>query len=109
MQRFVLEKQHHSYYRRFLPVGLMLLVMLLFLHSITTLSDGTRSRQKEALERALTHSIMYCYSVEGVYPESLEYIKEHYGLTYNEDLFYVDYRISGGNLMPDITIIEKED
>ena len=37
----------------------------------------------------------------------LEYLKENYGLTYNEDLFYVDYRTTGANLMPDVTIIEK--
>ena len=51
--------------------------------------------------------ICHCYSVEGVYPESLEYLKENYGLTYNEDLFYVDYRTTGANLIPDVTIIEK--
>ena len=39
--------------------------------------------------------------------ELLEYLKENYGLTYNEDLFYVDYRTTGANLIPDVTIIEK--
>jgi hypothetical protein len=46
--------------------------------------------------------------VEGKYPESLDYLKEHYGLTYNEDLFFVDYRVSGSNILPDVTIIERK-
>lgn len=109
MQRFVTKKESHLSFRRFFSVCLFLLILLFFLHGITDLSESTRARQKETLETALTHSIMYCYSVEGAYPESLEYLKEHYGLTYNEELFYVDYRITAENLMPDITIIEKEE
>ena len=39
--------------------------------------------------------------------ESLDYLKTNYGITYNEDLFFVDYRISGANIFPDVTIIER--
>ena len=45
--------------------------------------------------------------MEGAYPESLEYLKENYGLIYDEDLFFVDYKVEGSNILPDITIIEK--
>ncbi len=51
-------------------------------------------------------SIANCYALEGEYPESLEYIKENYGLVYDEDRFFVDYRVSGSNIMPDVTIID---
>ena len=37
----------------------------------------------------------------------LEYLKEHYGLIYNEDLFFVDYRLQGANIFPDVTIIPR--
>ena len=72
------------------------------------MSEGTRKRQKESLENAVMRDVTYCYTVEGAYPESLEYLEEHYGLTYDEDLFFVDYRISGANIFPDITVIEKK-
>ena len=52
-------------------------------------------------------NITYCYAVEGAYPESLDYLKENYGLTYDENLFFVDYHIDGSNIFPDITIIER--
>lgn len=48
-------------------------------------------------------------ALEGVYPESLEYLKEHYGLTYNEDRYIVNYEALGSNLMPDVTVMEKQD
>lgn len=51
--------------------------------------------------------IVYCYATEGTYPESLEDLKAHYGLTYDEDLFFVDYQTVGANIYPDVTIIEK--
>lgn len=108
MHRFEYKKHHRSY-RFLLTILLFLLIIWFFLQGITRLSDGTVHRQKEALEQALNHCISYCYSVEGTYPESLEYLKEHYGLTYNEELFFVDYRMTGANLMPDVTIIERKD
>jgi hypothetical protein len=36
-------------------------------------------------------------------------LKENYGLTYDEDLFFVDYQTIGSNILPDVTIIEKEE
>ena len=109
MRRFQYKKQLHTPSGFLLSVCVFLLVIILFIQGTTSLSGSTTARQKEALEHAITRSMTYCYSVEGIYPESLDYLKEHYGLRYNEDLFYVDYRITGANLMPDITIIERED
>lgn len=108
MHRFEFHKNHRSY--RFAFVSLLFaLLLLLFLYGVDTLSDSNLERQKDALEKALTQSITYCYSVEGIYPEDLNYLKEHYGLTYNEELFFVDYRTTGANLLPDVTIIERKD
>ena len=45
--------------------------------------------------------------MEGSYPESLDYLKEHYGLTYDDHYFFVDYHAAGANLFPDVTIIER--
>ena len=47
--------------------------------------------------------------MEGTYPQSLDYLKEYYGLMYDEDLFFVDYQVMGSNILPDVTIIEKGD
>ena len=59
------------------------------------------------LEKAVNRSITQCYALEGTYPPDMEYLTAHYGLTYDEDLFFVDYQTVGANIYPDVTIIEK--
>ena len=108
MNRFGYGRQSHRTSRFVLSVCVFLFIFFLFIQGISSLSTGTKKRQKESLENALMRNITYCYPVEGKYPESLDYLKEHYGLTYNEDLFFVDYRVSGSNILPDVTIIERK-
>lgn len=109
MARFEYQKKQHTYRKFIISVCVFLLIVLLFYQGIESLSSGSVRRQRESLENALNRSITYCYAVEGSYPESLEYLKEHYGITYDEDRFFVDYKIVGANILPDVTIIEKGD
>jgi hypothetical protein len=90
-----------------LPLLAFLLLFILFYKGINSVSATNVEKQRESLEAALNRSITQCYAVEGVYPPSLEYIKEHYGLLYDEELFYVDYQPIGSNIMPDVTIIQR--
>lgn len=109
MARFQYQKKQHTYRKFILSVCAFGLIMVLFYQGMESLSSSSLRRQKESLENALTRSITYCYAVEGTYPESLDYLMEHYGITYDEDRFFVDYRVSGANILPDVTIIEKGD
>ena len=108
MNRF--EHSEPSVVRRFafwLPIAAFVLLFVLFLSGIRGLSDTTAAKQKESLETALSRSIAQCYAVEGVYPEYLDYLKEHYGLTYDEETFLVDYVSYGSNLRPEVTVLRK--
>lgn len=107
MTRFGYRKQPLKPSGFLLSVCVFLIILFLFVQGISSLSESTRKRQRESLENAIMRDITYCYTVEGTYPESLSYLKENYGLTYDEDLFFVDYRVSGSNILPDITIIER--
>lgn len=109
MARFLYKKNQHTHRRLILSVCVFLLIVIFFYQGIGSLSASSLRRQKDSLENALNRSITYCYAVEGSYPQSLDYLKEHYGLTYNEDKFFVDYRVSGANVLPDVTVIEKGD
>lgn len=108
MSRFTYQKQPSAAPKALLSVLAFLLILLFFVREISSLSDSTQRRQRESLEHAMMRSITYCYTIEGAYPQSLDYLKEHYGLTYDENLFFVDYRVSGSNILPDVTIIERE-
>ncbi len=82
-------------------------VLIIFVLSLSRIGDSAVARQRESLETALNRDIIHCYAVEGFYPPSLSYIEEHYGLTYNHDLFFVDYQPIGSNMRPDITILVR--
>ncbi|GFH96438.1 hypothetical protein IMSAGC003_02994 [Lachnospiraceae bacterium] len=88
-----------------LPLLTGVLILLLFLGGVQSVSDTTAAKQLESLETALSRSIAQCYSVEGMYPPSLKYLEEHYGLTYDRGRFLIDYQSVGANLMPEVTIL----
>ncbi len=90
-----------------LPLLAFLLLFVLFYSGIQSVSETTAEKQRESLETALTRSISQCYAVEGAYPPNLDYIVEHYGLIYDDSLFYIDYQPIGSNIMPDVTILTK--
>lgn len=82
-------------------------IIAVFMTAVRLVSGGNVARQEESLSRALENDITACYAMEGSYPESLDYIRDNYGLTYNENLFYVDYQVVGSNIRPVVTIIRK--
>lgn len=90
-----------------LSIAAFIILFVLFYSGITSVSKTNKDKQKESLETALHRSITQCYTVEGAYPPSLTYIKDHYGLTYDESLFFVDYQPIGANIMPDVTVIVR--
>lgn len=107
MNRFVYRKQKHTVPKMALSVGVFGLIALTFFQGVSSISEGTRKRQRESLENAIMRSVTHCYAVEGSYPANLNYLKEKYGLTYDENVFFVDYQPIGSNILPDITIIER--
>lgn len=85
-----------------------IIVFLAFFFGIISVDKTAKDKQKENLQKTISQCITHCYAVEGTYPPSLDYLKEHYGLIYDENAFFVDYTAIGSNLRPDITIIERE-
>jgi len=83
-------------------------IFVLFLYGVSSVGATTLDKQEESLRSALQKNVLHCYAIEGYYPPSLDYMKEHYGLQYNEDLFFVDYQPIGSNILPNITIIRKD-
>lgn len=86
---------------------IMAALLLSFFCSITIVAGSNSKRQKEYLESALRKDIMYCYATTGVYPDNLSTIESRYGLTYDKDKFYVDYKVIGKNIYPKVTVLEK--
>lgn len=108
MNRFGKERRSIAIIKKFhLSIIAFIVLVVIALNGLQDISDKTSDSQRESLESALNRSIAHCYALEGTYPPSLDYIKEHYGLIYDENRFFVDYQSIGSNIMPDVTIIEK--
>ena len=90
-----------------LSVVVFVVVIAIFLIGINAVSNSTLTDDKSLLEKAVTKDIVHCYAVEGVYPPSLQYIEEHYGLTYDHSKYIVSYESIGSNIMPSVMIIER--
>ncbi|WP_044933519.1 hypothetical protein [Butyrivibrio sp. AC2005] len=90
-----------------IPTVILVAVVVFFFIGVTQISDSTLDKQEDSLYTAIERDIVQCYSLEGIYPPSLEYLEEHYALVYNKDLFFVDYRPIASNIYPDVTIIRK--
>ena len=87
--------------------SLSIMVLLLFIVCISIAAGGNKQRQKEYLEDALRRDITYCYATTGAYPDNLDTIENKYGLVYNKNQFYIDYKVIGKNNYPKVTILER--
>lgn len=88
-------------------VVFFVVIIAVFIMGITVISNRNARDEKDILVNAINKDIVHCYAIEGYYPPNLEYIVEHYGLTYDSDKYIVDYEPIGNNIMPSVTIVEK--
>ena len=107
MQYFDHRKKSHPLRNILLSVGMFLLLFSACLFGLNQISAQSAEEEMASLEPAIHRSVAHCYATEGFYPESLDYLKEEYGIAYDSDKYFVDYQIWGENIFPDITIIQK--
>lgn len=82
-------------------------VFLCFALAVDNLDSGHSDQSLRQLEEALRRGCVACYSTEGSYPASLDYLKERYGIQIDEKRYTVHYIAIAENLMPDITVLEN--
>lgn len=89
-----------------LPLA-VLAVLLCFTTALGNLDSAQSEESMRQLEQALRRGCVACYAAEGVYPPTLSYLEEHYGLQIDEERYTVHYSAFAENLMPDITVLEN--
>lgn len=78
-----------------------------FVLLINSLTASSGEQETQLVYDAVKNATLTCYAVEGTYPESLDYLREHYKLAYNSERFVVEYDAFASNLMPTITVRER--
>lgn len=85
----------------------ILALLLWFFTAVGNLTQDSEEEGRQQLETALRRAAVACYAAEGVYPPTMDYLREHYGVQVEEEKYIVFYEIFASNLMPDITVLEK--
>ena len=93
---------------RWLAALLAALCLIFFVSSLASVDRQQGEEGRQQLETALRRAAVACYAAEGVYPPTVEYLQQHYGVQIEEERYIVFYEIFANNLMPDITVLEKE-
>ena len=90
-----------------LVIPLAIAAVLMFTTAVANLQEGQQSEGKQQLEDAVRRSAVACYAAEGIYPDDIAYLQEHYGIQIDEERYTVVYKVFASNLMPDITVLEN--
>ena len=59
-------------------------------------------------EQAVRRAAVSCYALEGAYPATYESLKQRSGVAVDEEKYAVFYEIFASNIMPEITVIERQ-
>ncbi|MBQ8903740.1 MAG: hypothetical protein IJY73_05535 [Oscillospiraceae bacterium] len=98
----------YRYITSVLAILIFCAVIVWFTAAVDSAGSATRTGQLDAVRQSVESSITLCYSIEGAYPESLEYLTENYGLNYDSDRYIIHYDCFAANIRPSVTIVERE-
>lgn len=90
------------------PILVFALVMAILGFGIGYINKTNNEQNINLLRQAVNRTAVECYSVEGIYPPSVEYMEENYGLNYDHSKYFVFYDIFASNIMPTIEVYEKQ-
>lgn len=87
---------------------LFLFVIGIVYFGIIESEQSTQEESTTQIEEALNKAITQCYSIEGEYPKTLDYLVENYHVYVDEDKYIVHYVYEASNLRPDLLIMRKD-
>lgn len=98
------KKRDIPYWGLILTLGIFILFGGYMYKQVNGISEDMDGSDAKVLKDALDNAVITCYAIEGSYPESLEYIEEHYGIIIDRDKFFVDYDNEFINTRPRISV-----
>lgn len=82
-------------------------VVLAFCLAVDRLTSASDGAELKLVRDAVKNAALTCYAVEGAYPDDIDYLREHYGLAYNEERYVIYYDAFASNVLPDIRVVER--
>ena len=92
-----------------------LLGLALFAAAAAWMLQGVRQAARVSDEeglrmaaQAVRQAAVSCYALEGAYPASYADLKQRSGVAVDEERYIVFYEIFASNIMPDVTVLERQ-
>ena len=82
-------------------------VFIMVLYGLTSTRTTVDDEGIKNAELSVRRAIVTCYSIEGRYPATFDYLKDNYGISIDESRYIVHYQIFSTNLMPDVTVVRR--
>ena len=86
---------------------IFVVLIIAFVLLVNTITNRGNGRELEIVRDAVKNAALTCYAVEGMYPEDVEYLRDHYNLSYNTDKYVVYYQTFASNVIPSIKVVER--
>ena len=93
--------------RDFGKIGVFATAIVLTVVLAGRIGDFHSEEEASMVRDAIRQATLTCYAVEGAYPDSMEYLREHYRLSYDEERFLVTFNSFASNQFPDIYVVER--
>ncbi len=87
-----------------LSVVAFAVIVLVAVFALTQTEQRSSAEETKALKEAIRRASSACYAVEGLYPPTLKYLEDHYGIVIDTHRFRVTYEVFAQNIMPDIAV-----
>lgn len=83
------------------------LFLILILFGFSNIDKSTENLDTDRVKNSLDTALITCYSVEGRYPNTVQYLKKYYGFTYDGSSYFITYDWQGENVYPNIHVYRK--
>lgn len=96
-----------NFVKNVFQILIMATISVWFVVSIDKLSTQMESEELERLEVSINKAMITCYSIEGFYPNSVDYLVDNYGIIINDEKYYIHYSTFASNMKPVVRIIKR--
>lgn len=91
-----------------LGIGCFVLVLAYCMTGLFGYLKKGSSENAAILQDAIHRAMVQCYAIEGIYPPSVEYLEENYGIVIDREQYAVFYDGFASNVMPQISVVVLE-
>ena len=93
--------------RDIIKLAAVILVLVLAVMLAGRIERSQGAEETEIVRKAIKEAAITCYAVEGAYPDDIDYLRQYYHLSYDENRYLVTYNAFASNHIPDIYVTER--